>query len=132
MEVSDNLSTNEGSETRKKGRPRKKAVDNASVATTKQTQTAPSGTLIISRTAYGVETDTTEKITVPLFPTTPATVRVGGHVTKNLGNYESAKIAVEIEMPCLPEHSEVLRVYQMVSGWIDDLVAEELNKLLEE
>jgi hypothetical protein len=74
-----------------------------------------------------VESD--EPIKVPNFNNLPtAKVSVSGHMTKNLGNYESARVGVEISLPCLPVESEVVRVY----GELQELVGEMLTEQLSE
>jgi hypothetical protein len=40
----------------------------------------------------------------------PARVRVGGSVTRNLGDFNSARVEVMMELPCLPEIGEMRRV----------------------
>jgi hypothetical protein len=74
----------------------------------------------------GVEQETTDTIRVPVFTNHPARVRVSGSVTRNLGDYNSAKVEVSIDMPCLPEATEVNRVYRLVSQMVDDTVRREL------
>lgn len=70
-----------------------------------------------------------EKIRVPGFKgIEPARVRLGGSVTRNLGDFNSARVEVMIEMPCLPEMSEVQRVYDMLSEKLDELIPQELLK----
>lgn len=99
----------------------------------KATPTAPSdqiGYVTVNRTRYGnhapIEAEARETVRVPVFGTAPARVRVSGSVTKNLGDFNSAKVEVSIDMPCLPEMSELHRVYEMLSAEVDDLCRREL------
>lgn len=51
-------------------------------------------------------------------------------VTKNMGNYESAKIEYWLEKEC--EESEQERVTQELSVTVDDYLQSELNELMEQ
>ena len=51
-------------------------------------------------------------------------------VTKNMGNYESAKIEYLLEKEC--EESEQERVTQELSVAVDDYLQSELNDLMEQ
>lgn len=88
------------------------------------------GTIHVHRAAYGREEEHTETIRVPNFAGPVARVRVEGSVTRNLGDYNSARVAVAIEMPCYPEMGEVQRVYELLSAKLDELVPQELAKAL--
>lgn len=89
----------------------------------------------IKRTAYGREEESNEKIRVPdlaaqLGNTPPARVRIGGGLTRNLGDYNSARVDVMIELPCLPEISECRRVADLISAQLDELIPGELEKAM--
>lgn len=56
----------------------------------------------------------------------PARVRVLGSVTKNLGNYESVRVGVEIEMPCLPNTEAIDATYKNLSQHVDEKIQEEM------
>lgn len=95
------------------------------------------GFLFIHRTAYGKDTQTHEKIKVPdlaaqLGGMQPARVRIGGGITRNLGDYNSARVDVMIELPCLPEISECRRVADLISAQLDELIPGELEKAMAE
>ena len=47
-----------------------------------------------------------ETIQIRPFATDPAKVRVGRGVTINMGNFESARIDISIEMPCYVEDAQ--------------------------
>ena len=57
-------------------------------------------------------------------------VGISKSVTKNMGNYESAKIEYWIEKEC--EESEQERVTQELSVAVDDYLQSELNDLMEQ
>ena len=57
-------------------------------------------------------------------------VGISKSVTKNMGNYESAKIEYWLEKEC--EESEQQRVTQELSVAIDDYLQSELNDLMEQ
>ena len=51
-------------------------------------------------------------------------------ITKNMGNYESARIEYWLEKEC--EESEQERVTQELSVAVDDYLQSELNELMEQ
>lgn len=57
-------------------------------------------------------------------------VGISKSVTKNMGNYESAKIEYWLEKEC--EESEQERVTQELSVAVDDYLQSELNALMEQ
>ena len=57
-------------------------------------------------------------------------VGISKSVTKNMGNYESAKIEYWLEKEC--EESEQERVTQELSVAVDDYLQSELNDLMEQ
>lgn len=89
---------------------------------------APEATILVSRVAYGNEVQERESLRVPVFHTTPARVRVTGSVTRNLGDYNSARVEVMVEVPCYPENSEIERAYAYASSLIDQYIPQELDK----
>lgn len=90
--------------------------------------TGGDGQITVSRAAYGREVEEpTKTVRVPVFSTEPARVRVEGSVTKNLGDYNSARVAVCIELPCYPEDSEIRRAYNYASQLLDELLPEQLE-----
>ena len=56
-----------------------------------------------------------------------AKVRVGGSVTKNMGDYNSVRVSVEIEMPCAPDRDSVDAMYVMLSEDVEAKIDEEIN-----
>jgi hypothetical protein len=73
-------------------------------------------------------TDEQETIRVPNFNGLPtARVTVSGHMTKNLGNYESARIGVEVSLPCYPVEEEIVRVYSEIQELVSDMLDEQLK-----
>lgn len=53
----------------------------------------------------------------------PALVRVSGGLTKNMGNYESLRIDVSIEIPC--HRDDVDETYNEASEFVANKIAEE-------
>lgn len=94
---------------------------------------AQEGLIEVRRAVYnggqqvGPESEYSAKVRVPIFDTEAARITVGGAVTKNLGDYNSAKVSVYISMPCYPEESEVRRVYGIVSAQVDGFLSRELD-----
>jgi len=64
-----------------------------------------------------------EIIEVHRFVVTPAKVRVGLGLTLNMGNYESARVDVEVTVPCYAE--EVDSAYEWGRNWASKRVASE-------
>lgn len=96
---------------------------------------ATEGFISIQRTAYSRSEETLEKILVPdlaaaLKGGKPGIVRVGGSVTKNLGDFNSARVEVTLELPCLPEITEMRRVAELLSTQLDELIPNELAKAI--
>lgn len=84
------------------------------------------GYVYVSRVAYGNEEVSTEPLKVPDFQGVPvARVTTGASFTKNLGNYESAKITVEVSLPCFPEESEIVRAYDTAQTLMGDMLEEQ-------
>jgi hypothetical protein len=86
------------------------------------------GTVLVHSVAYGTENESRETIRVPVFGTTPAKVRVCGSITRNLGDYNSARVEVMVELPCYPVESEIRRAYDYATGLVDELIPAELEK----
>lgn len=85
---------------------------------------SPGGLMTVTRSAYGgPETVTEELIEVPRFQGPVARIRIEGGVTMNMGDYQSSRVTVSVELPSYPEATEIERVGDiasvMVSGRID-------------
>jgi len=65
-----------------------------------------------------------ETIEVTKFETEPARVRVGFGLTINLGNYESARLDVSVEVPCYKE--QVDDAYTQAKVWVEERVQSEV------
>lgn len=89
--------------------------------------TVAEGTISVTRTAYGQEVSRDDKVAVPIFGTTPAMVTVEGSVTKNLGDYNSCRVACTVTVPAYPEESEIVRAKTFASEMVDRFIAEELE-----
>lgn len=68
-----------------------------------------------------------ETIEVTKFETQPAMVRVGFGLTINLGNYESARLDVSVEVPCYKE--QVDDAYQQAKDWVEERVQQEVAEI---
>lgn len=96
-----------------------------------RTATIHEGTMMVRRTEYGGEeerSETLDTIRVPVFATEAARIRVHGSITRNMGDFNSVRVEVMLELPLLPEMSEVDRVYGIASGWVDARMAQELER----
>lgn len=65
-----------------------------------------------------------EVIQVRNFETQPAIVGVGFGLTINMGNFESCRLDVTVQMPCYAE--EVSDCYEASRKWVEDRVKVEL------
>lgn len=63
-------------------------------------------------------------------PEHPAHVQVGGGLTKNLGNYESAKLNVSITAPCENTDKAIRATYKHISALVEELLDVEYDKVL--
>lgn len=88
---------------------------------------APEALIEVSRAVYGVETDTSEKVRVSRFEQPPAFVEVEGSRTVNLGDYNSARVAVKVKLPCYAEASEISRAYNIASELVERYMENELK-----
>jgi hypothetical protein len=88
------------------------------------------GTVLVRRSAYGKEVEEVGTIKVPAFTTQPARVRVTGSITKNLGDYNSARVEVAVEMPCQPHDEDIRETHTYISNLLDELIPQELEKAI--
>lgn len=65
-------------------------------------------------------------------PEHPARVRVSGGLTKNLGDYESARISVSIEMPCGNTPAAVRKAYKKVRRLVEKCMEDEYREVIGE
>ena len=63
-------------------------------------------------------------------PENPAWVKVGGGLTKNLGEYESAKLFVSVEIPCGISDKKIRAAYKRASGLVDAFLEEEYKNVI--
>jgi hypothetical protein len=71
-----------------------------------------------------VSKEFTEKVDHP----NPAYVGVDGGLTKNLGNFESARISVSVTMPCAPTEAAIRKAYDKASALVDEFMDLEYKK----
>lgn len=72
--------------------------------------------------------DEQTNLKVPNFNGLPvARVTVSGGTTKNLGNFESARIGVEISLPCYPVEEEIVRVYGELQELVGEMVSDQMK-----
>ena len=57
-------------------------------------------------------------------------VTVEGGITKNLGDYNSARIGVVVSLPCQPTEEGVKDAYKRISKMVDQLMNEEYDKVM--
>lgn len=57
-------------------------------------------------------------------------VTVEGGLTKNLGDYNSARISVSVSLPCVPTIQGAREAYLKISELVDELMDEEYNKVI--
>ncbi len=73
---------------------------------------------------------TDETIAVRKFETAPAYVRVSAGATKNLGDYESLRVDVSVEVPCYYE--EIDSVIEDIAEFVSDKLESEVVGYIEE
>ena len=81
----------------------------------------------VSETKFNQTTEEKQLIQIRPFATDPAHICVKLGRTINLGNYESAKIDVSVDMPCYVE--ECQRVYREVMDFVQERLTEEVAKV---
>jgi len=88
----------------------------------------PEPSTTIERANRGRVYDTQEKQADPITysAATPARVRVGDGVTRNMGDYESVRVHVEIEMACENTVDAAHALYEECSKFVDERIALEL------
>ena len=96
-------------------------------------KTQNEGTVDIKRVQYqngklAEETESQETIPCPTFGDVEVgRINVRGSITRNLGDFNSVRVEVGLELPCLPELSEVDRVYDIASSFVEDKIKQELD-----
>lgn len=83
----------------------------------------------VSASIYGTE-DEYEEVDVHAFVTEPAYVNVTAGTTKNLGNYESLKVAISYTVPCYREQME--QVADVLGDTVAARLEDEVSKYLGE
>jgi len=56
------------------------------------------------------------------FESPPCNVGFSLGMTLNLGNYESVKVSVSLNVPC--QHAEIDEIFEFAKGWVDDKLTE--------
>ena len=98
--------------------------------TVKQLEGEVTVTSSLSRMREIIKQDArTEKFTVRPFASEVAHVSVRKGLTRNLGDFESARVDVTLTMPCYPE--EALTVFEAVNEAVEDMVSDEMKKFEE-
>ena len=93
----------------------------------KRQATGTEGIITVSTTQFNQVTEEREYMEIRPFATVPARIGVKCGRTINLGNYESARVDVSVEIPCYVE--EVRRVYQDVLAMAEERLGEEVSKI---
>jgi hypothetical protein len=57
----------------------------------------------------------------------PAYVRVGGGITKNLGDFNSLRVDISVSLPCPPNEEAINTAYTSASSIVDTLISQELE-----
>ena len=97
---------------------RKRVINgNASVVT----EVKKAGVLV-SNKEQDVELEANESIT------NPARVSVKLGITKNLGNFNSLRVDVQVEYPCKPDEVTVASTVKRVSRWVQEFIEQEIEE----
>ena len=99
-------------------RVRRRVVNgNASVVT----EVKKAGVLV-SNKEHDLELDANESLV------NPARVSVKLGITKNLGNFNSLRVDVQVEYPCEPKEEAVASTVKRVSGWVQMFIEQEIEE----
>lgn len=96
-------------------------------------KTQNEGTIDIKRIQYSngelsEEKELQETVPCPTFGNVEVgRISVRGSITKNLGDFNSVRVECGLELPCLPELSEVDRVYSIASNFVEEKIQQELD-----
>lgn len=66
-------------------------------------------------------------IAIHSFETEPAKVMVDYSLTMNLGNFESARISVSVQIPCYKE--EIDEAFEFAAVWVEQRIKDERTKI---
>lgn len=64
-----------------------------------------------------------------LMPVQPCVVGMEASYTHNLGNYQSARVAVTLQVPC--PHDEIDQVFEFAKTWVNDRLEKMTDELVE-
>lgn len=86
-------------------------------------------TAVVTRTfgKIGLPESKEEPLEVRTFVTPPAHIELGYGLTLNIGNYESARVDVKLNVPCYRE--EVDEAYEWARKWAEDRVRREVKEV---
>lgn len=59
----------------------------------------------------------------------PAMVHASGAFTKNLGNYESAKVSVSVSRPCKNDEESIESTYQWCLDFVNQKIDQEIQEI---
>ncbi len=90
---------------------------------------APDATIRVMSTAYGQESNRQSLISVPVFHTEPARVTVAGSVTRNQGDFNSARVEVSISLPCYPNDADIRETKDYASRLLEEMIPAEFTRL---
>ena len=81
----------------------------------------------------GEEEETISKeLDIPIESDNPAYVKVDGGMTKNLGDFNSARIGVSVTLPCEPNEEAVRECYNKATSLVDEFLDDEYSKAVGE
>lgn len=91
------------------------------------------GTTSVQQTKAGVDVgvplESEEHIETPPVRVTPAVVTLSMGYTKNLGNYESAKVSVAISLPCASDEPTIEQTFKYAEDWVNDKMGSIVSQL---
>ena len=113
-------------------------VRQRAVSTPTQPTQQRQGTVSVRRAIYenrelASETEYTQTVDVPFYEDVSlGSVAVEGGITRNMGDFNSVRVSVNLTLPCLPEMSEVERAYDTATRFVSGKVQEELDIAIRE
>jgi len=73
------------------------------------------------------EKEDLDTITVPWFNGPIARVKISSSTTRNLGDYNSVKVEVSLDLPCYAVPGEIEHTYNQAADWVCAKIESELD-----
>ena len=101
------------------------------MAVTKKSVKKATGT-VSKKTGNGAETQTQEPVKDVEVPAQHAVITYGSGATINLGDFNNARVYVELAYPCAPDQDELDQAYDEIKMWVDERVQAEVDEMTDQ